>query len=424
MSDLAINGGAPAVSRPLGPYRSVGEDELAAVAAVLRSGALSGFIGAWGPGFYGGPVVQEFEAAWRAAFGVRHALTVNSATSGLIAAVGAARVGPGDEVIVPAYTMSATAMAPLVYGAIPVFVDIEPETFCLDPALVESNITARTRAIIAVNLFGHPAQLGRLRALADARGILLIEDNAQAPFASEGGRYAGTIGHVGVFSLNYHKHIHSGEGGVCVTADDDLALRIAMIRNHGENAVEGTATADLTNLIGFNFRMTEVTAAIGLAQLRHADRHVGARERVAAALTRGLGGLPGITPAQVRRDCRHVYYDYPLRFDETLVGVPRDIFADALKAEGVPNSVGYVAPLYLLPLFQQRVAIGARGFPFDLSARAYPRGLCPVTERMHERELISFALCAYAIDDEQTEQLIAAVRKVYAARDELATVAR
>jgi len=210
---------------------------------------------------------------------VKHTVSMNSATSGLFAAMGAVGIGPGDEVIVPPYTMSATAMAPLIYGGIPVFADIEEKTFGLDPAAVRKAVTPRTKAIIAVNLFGHPARLDELLEIAKERHLFLVEDNAQGPLAEDQGRYAGTLGHIGVFSLNYHKHIHTGEGGMCVTQDDDLALRLQLIRNHGENAVGPLETSDLTNLIGFNFRMTEIQAAIGIEQLKSIDEHVGRRER-------------------------------------------------------------------------------------------------------------------------------------------------
>jgi perosamine synthetase len=211
---VAIFGGIPTLSRSLRPYPSLGQAEADAVKRVVESGCLSGFYGSWGSQFLGGPVVKEFEAAWCARFGVRHAVSVNSATSGLFAAMGAIGLSPGEEVIVPPYTMSATVVAPLLYGGIPVFADIDPETFTLDVSAVEATITSRTRAIFAVNLFGQAARLAELRVLADKRGLFLIEDNAQGPLAEEYGRYAGTIGHIGVFSLNYHKHIHSGEGGL------------------------------------------------------------------------------------------------------------------------------------------------------------------------------------------------------------------
>ena len=418
-SDLAILGGPPSFTTPIKLYRAIGEEERMAVDAVMRTGVLSGYIGAWCDAFQGGPVVREFEARFAAAFGSAHAVAVNSNTTGMIAAMGAVGVSPGDEVIVPPTTMSATAMAPLVYGGIPVFVDIEPDTFCLDVEKVRDAITPKTRAILVVNIFGHPAQLRELRKLADEHGIYLIEDNAQAPMAREYGRCAGTVGHIGVFSLNYHKHIHTGEGGVCTTDDERLAKRLRMIRNHGENVVNELADGDLVNIVGFNFRLTEIQAAIGVAQLDKAERLVTRREQIANRFSQKLGALPGITPPVVRPDCRHVYYEWIGRYDEAVVGVSRELFAKALEAEGVPVSVGYVEPLYLLPIFQNRIAIGRHGFPFTLTNRTYPKGLCPVAERMHGKEMLELPVCSWEFDDDEVDLAIGAFFKVYENRDRL-----
>ena len=337
MEPLAILGGRPALDRPLPPYNSVGREELEAVLDVVRSGRLSGFYGSWGEEFLGGRCVRALEEAWCRHFKVRHAVSMNSATSGLFAAMGAIGVGPGDEVIVPAFTMSATAVAPLIYGGIPVFVDIEPETFCLDPDAVRQAISPRTKAIIAVNLFGHPARLAELLIVAGEKGLVLVEDNAQAPLAAEAGRYAGTIGAIGVFSLNYHKHIHAGEGGVCVTDDDHLAQRLQLIRNHAESIVAPIGVQDLTNLVGFNYRLTELSAAVGVEQLKKIEHHVRRREQLARRLTSGIDGLAGLAAPAVRADCRHVYYLWAARFDKHAAGISRELFSKALAAEGFPQ---------------------------------------------------------------------------------------
>jgi len=420
MKKLALLGGPPVIEGLLPAYCSVGPEEVEAVADVARSGCLSSFYGSWGDQFLGGAKVKAFENAWAEKFNVKHVISVNSATSGLIAAMGAVGLGPGDEVIVPPFTMSATVVSPLFYGAIPVFADIEPDTFCLDVKSVERALSPRTKAICAVNLFGHPAPLHELRRLADGRGTALIEDNAQGPLAMENGRYAGTIGHLGVFSLNYHKHIHTGEGGMCVTEDDRLAVRLQLIRNHGENVVEPLGIEDITNLIGFNFRMTELSAAVGLSQLRKIDRHVPRREKLAETLSRGIAGLPGLTPPKVRDGCRHVYYVWAFRFDEHTVGCSREVFIRALNAEGFPCWGGYLRPLYFLPVFQKRIAVGSKGFPFNQSEVSYEKGLCPVAERLWEKELICFETCAYDIDDVRAAKLVEAVRKVYSHRSVLA----
>ncbi|MBI4533560.1 MAG: DegT/DnrJ/EryC1/StrS family aminotransferase [Candidatus Melainabacteria bacterium] len=419
MAKLALLGGKPVLEMALASYNPMGQEELDAVTKVMRSGKLSGFVGAWGDDFDGGHTVKQFEQDWSKKFAVEHCVSVNSATSGLFAAVAAAGVGPGDEVIVPPYTMSATVMAPLVYGGIPVFADIEPDTFCLDPASVVQNITSKTKAIIVVNLFGHPAKLHELRAIADGQGIVLIEDNAQGPLASEEGKLAGTIGHIGVFSLNFHKHFHTGEGGMCVTDDSKFALKLKAVRNHGENIVEPLNIDDLTNMIGFNYRMTELCAGIGIEQLKKIDQLVSRREQIAQKLTQGIQGMSGLTPPQVRPGCRHVYYVWALRIDRNRIGVSRETFCQALRAEGVPAVPHYVKPLYWLPVFQKRIAIGSHGFPFSVSSRKYARGMCPVVEQMHLKELMYLGICSYELSDPDVAAVLAAFNKVYACLDDL-----
>jgi dTDP-4-amino-4,6-dideoxygalactose transaminase len=413
VSKLAIHGGVPIIKGALPADSTIGEAEFNAVRRVFDRGSLSGFYGSWGDEFLGGVEVKEFEKAWAKQFNVPHAISVNSATSGLYAAMGALGISPGDEVIVPPYTMSASVMAPLIYGAIPVFVDIEPETFCLDIAKVAQAITNRTKAIIAVNLFGHPAKLQELAALARAKGIYLVEDNAQGPLAMEHGQYAGTIGDIGVFSLNYHKHVHTGEGGVCVTFNSELALRLQAIRNHAENIVDPAPILDPVNMIGYNYRMTEMSAAVGISQLANIEMHVSRRQQLAEALSAGLADLEGVAVPVVRPNCRHVYYVWSARLDERTLGVSRDKFSRALAAEGFPHFVGYVRPLYLLPAFQRRIAIGRDGWPFTLTDRKYEKGMCPVAERMYEHELLCFETCAYSVNDELVEKLIGAFRKVH-----------
>lgn len=419
MKKLACKGGEPVYQKAFQPYNTMGEDEIEAVTRVVRSGKISSFIGAWCDEFDGGNEIRAFESAWAEHFDCRYAISVNSNTSGLIAAMGAVGISPGDEVIVPPYSMSATVVAPLFYGGVPVFVDIDPDTFCLDLEKVKSAITHRTRAIIAVDLFGHPAELRALRQLADERGIFLIEDAAQAPLAREYGRYAGTVGHIGVFSLNYHKHIHTGEGGMCCTNDEELALRLRAIRNHGENIVEPLGLKNITNLVGFNFRMTELSAAIGLAQLKKIDRLVDSRERIGTRLTQATRGLPGLTPPLVRDGCRHVYYVWSARYDANQTGIIREKVVEALVAEGLPVYQGYVAPLYRLPLFRNRRAIGDKGWPLNLTDRLYVDGMCPVVERMYEKELIEVHVCSHLFDEAEQQALIDGFEKVFANLDAL-----
>ena len=333
---LAIRGGIPVRSTAFAPMNSIGSEEKEAAMRVLDSGKLSGFIGAWTPEFYGGPEVKALEAEWAQYFGVRNAISVNSATSGLFAAIGALGIEPGDEVIVPPYTMSASVVAPLIYNAIPVFADIDEKYFCIDPARVEEKITSRTKAILAVDLFGHPIEGARLREIADKHGLKIIEDNAQAPLAHENGVLTGQLGDIAIFSLNYHKHIHCGEGGIVVTNDDRIAERLRLIRNHAESVVGGKEETDLANMIGFNYRMTELEAAIARCQVHKLRGIVDAIRSNCSYLAAGLEEIPCLTVPQVREGCQHSYYVMALKFDKEVAGLSRAQFMDAVKAELAP----------------------------------------------------------------------------------------
>ncbi|PCJ99941.1 MAG: pyridoxal-5'-phosphate-dependent protein [Zetaproteobacteria bacterium] len=419
MSELALLGGNPIITETFKPYKSIGDKEKSAVMEVMDSGLISGFYGSWNDKFWGGPKIQEFEAAWKKQFKVKHAISVNSNTSGLYAAMAAIGISPGDEVIISPYTMSATAMAPLGYGAIPVFADIEPETFGLDPQAVRDAISPRTKAILVTNIFGHSARLTELKAIADEHDLYLIEDNAQAPLGTENGVYCGTIGHIGIFSLNYHKHIHTGEGGMCTTNDDDLAQRLAMVRNHAEAVVDAAGVDNLVNMFGHNFRMTELSAAIGLVQLEDIEHHVRRREALSQSLSVAVAGADGIIAPHVRENCRHVYYVWAAQIDQDTLGISRSTFSKALSAEGVPNFEGYLAPLYMLPIFQKRIAMGRDGFPFNQSDVTYEAGMCPVVEDMKHNRFLGFEPCAYDLSEGEIKLIQDAFGKVLENIDDL-----
>lgn len=420
---LAMFGGRKVIDRPFRRYNPIGDEEVAAAKQVLESGVLSQFLGAWHLDFYGGPKVRAFEQAAESFFGVKHAVTVNSLTSGLITAVGAIGVEPGDEVIVSPWTMSASATAILHWNAIPVFADIEPETFCIDPASVEANISSCTRAIMAVDIFGQSADMEGLKIIAHRHGLKLISDTAQAPGARVGARFAGTLADIGGYSLNYHKHIHTGEGGILVTEDDDLAEKMRLIRNHAEAVVGPKGTAELANMIGYNFRLGEIESAIGIAQLRKLPTQIASRQRAAERLTAGLAGLPGLRLPLIRDRCTHVYYVYPLLLDVETLGVNRQSIKDALEAEGVIGLAAGYQNLHLLPMYQNKVAYGSKGFPWTspICRRevSYSKGICPVAERMHDETFLGFGLCMFEFSDSEIDLVVEAFRKVWANLDRL-----
>jgi dTDP-4-amino-4,6-dideoxygalactose transaminase len=414
---LAILGGSPTIPEKFPPYNPYGREEVDAAREVIESGVLSRFLGTWHEDFYGGEKVRAFERAWAQYFQVGHAVAVNSATSGLIAAVGALGVEPGDEIIVTPWTMCATATSILVWNAIPVFADIEPETFNLDPKSIEKNITPLTKAILVADIFGHAADLDPIMALARKHGLKVIEDAAQAPAALYHGRYAGTIADIGVFSLNYHKHIHTGEGGVCVTNDPVLEERMQLIRNHGEAVVSGKGVTDLTNMIGFNFRLGEIEAAMGIEQLKKLRRLTDEKSRAGSRLSSGLADLKGLHTPVVKDGCTHVYYVYPLKIDVNSLEVLRPKMVAALRAEGVPGlSEGYTN-LHLLPMYQKIMAYGSKGFPWVKEVYrgsvSYHKGICPIAEDLQDNSMIGLSLCLHNYTDRETDLVIQAFHKVW-----------
>ena len=421
--DLALNGGTPAIPAPLELFQAMGEDEVQAASEVVRTGVLSAFIGAPGEYFLGGPQVRAFEKKAADYFGVKHAVSVNSWTSGLIAAVGAIGIEPGDEIITTPWTMSATAMAILHWNAIPVFADIDRESFNIDPKSVESQIGPRTRAIMAVDIFGQSADMTALRGIADRHGLKLLTDTAQAPGARTGNRFTGTLADIGGFSLNYHKHIHCGEGGVLVTDDDRMAERLQLIRNHAESVIKSDDPAELANMIGYNFRMGEIEAAIASVQLDKLEPRVASRQRAARQLDEGLAGLEGLTTPKVEPGGTHVYYVYGMILDTEALGVDRTKVVEALKAEGVPGIFGGYQNLHLLPIFRNRIAYGTQGFPWSLAEREvrYGPGTCPVAEELHQRSFMGINLCMCEYPPEDVDRVVAAFRKVWANLDALKT---
>lgn len=420
---LALLGGSRVIQKTFKRYNSIGVEEVQAAKQVIESGVLSQFLGTWHEDFYGGPKVREFEQACADYFGVKHAVTVNSATSGLIAAVGAIGIEPGDEVIVSPWTMCASATAILHWNAIPVFADIEPETFNIDPKSVEANITPRTKAIVAVDIFGHSADMDALMAIAARHGLKVISDSAQAPGVFYNDRYAGTLAHVGSYSLNYHKHIHTGEGGILVTDDDDLCERMQLIRNHAEAVVEGKGTTNLVNMIGYNFRLGEIECAMGIEQLKKLERYIASRQHSAERLTEGLKGLLGLRTPVVKPGCTHAYYMYPMVLDVDSLGVGRDRICEALVAEGVEGLSPHYVNLHLLPVFQKKIAYGSKGFPWtsEICYRDvdYGRGICPTAEEMQSKKYLGFAMCLNDLSDEDVDLIVAAFRKVWNQMDTL-----
>lgn len=415
---LALLGGPAVIRRPIKAFNTIGEEELAAVTQVVRSGLLSGYIGARGEAFMGGPRVRALEADAARYFQVKHAVAVNSWTSGLIAAIGAIGLEPGDEVITTPWTMVATATAILHWNGIPLFADIDPTTFNIDPASVEALISPRTRAIMAVDIFGQSADMVALRDIASRHHLKLLSDTAQAPGATtQNGKFAGTLADIGGFSLNYHKHIHCGEGGILVTNDDRYAARLRLIRNHAEAVVDTDDAHELSNMLGFNFRLGEMEAAIAIEQLKKLEANVAGRRATVAALDAGLSQLRGLQTPKVVSGNTHVYYVYGMTCDFAALGTSRARVVEALRAEGVPGLVSGYQNIHLIPLFRNKIAYGTQGFPWNSvyceRDITYAPGLCPVAEKLHTETFLGINVCLNDYAEEDVALVVAAFHKVW-----------
>ena len=427
-NELAIFGGSPIKSDAYSIHTTnIGEEEEAAVLRVMRSQHLSGFSARLGERFLGGEAVQSFEKALATSFGADYVITVNSATSGLHCALYAAGVKNGDEVITSSFTMSATASAISMCNATPVFCDIEDQTFGIDPTKVEDLISEKTKAILAVNIFGHGASLSKLRDLADKNNIALIEDSAQSPLIKYKDKLCGMHGDIGVFSLNYHKAIQTGEGGFAITNDKNLADRMRYLRNHGEVVIGPANRLDMIDMVGYNYRMTEIESAIGEVQLKKLSELNSVRKNLAHRLKSQLKDFDFLSEPIIKEDCDHGFYLFPVKFNSERIGISREIFVKAMQAEGLAIGYGYVLPVHLQPMYQlhmKNIHDDYKGFGLENLTNKnqyqmhfndsvdYRQGTCPITEKMHFEEIITTDICKYPNLESDIDDFCEGIHKI------------
>jgi perosamine synthetase len=403
-SRLAIDGGEPVRTKPF-PSRAAGfgEEEMAHLRDVVESGHLFRV---------GGAKTQELEERFAALLGMKHAQAVTSGTAALHTAIGAVNPDPGDEIITTPLTDMGTVIGIIYQNAIPIFADVEPGGYHLDPDSVAREITPRTKAIIVVHLWGMAARMDEFLALGREHGIPIIEDCAQAYLTEYKGKLAGTMGRMGCFSLQQSKHMTCGDGGLIVTNDDDLADRARLFGDKGWDR----SAADRGHLfVGMNYRITELQSAVALAQLGRVEEFVARRRKLGDLLTEKISGIPGVYAPADSTVSGNTYWFYPLRVDGDELGMTKERFIAALGAEGVPAWVWLAGqPLYMFDALRLQRTFGNSHHPFDCACASrrvtYEAGICPNAEKT-VAQLVTLTLHEFYTEDDVAD-MAAAIHKV------------
>jgi len=367
----------------------IDEDDIAAVVQVLRSDWLTT-----------GPMVEKFEEAVAKFVGAKYAVGVSSGTAALHAAMYAAGIGAGDEVIVPTMTFVATANSVVFQRGIPVFADVDPDMLLIDPTIVEAKITSRTKAIVAVDYAGQPCDYDALRAVADRYGLILIADSCHSLGARYKGKKVGALGDLNVFSFHPVKHITTGEGGMVVTNNPDYSGKMRRFRNHGittdhrQRAEQGSWYYELVDL-GFNYRLTDFQCALGLSQLRKLPAWIARRQEIAQFYNTAFGEMSAIRPLEVRDGVLHAYHLYVVQLNIGKLRTDRSTIFQKLRAKNIGVNVHYI-PVHLHPYYREQFGTGP--------------GLCPVSEAAYE-QLITLPLFP-GMDNDGAKHIITTVCKV------------
>lgn len=404
---LALTGGTPVRQKRFPSWPIHDESDAQAVADVIRSGI-------WG---LGGRNISEFEKRFAAYQDAPYGVVTCNGTVSLLLALIALGVGPGDEVLIPAYTFIATASSVLQAGAVPVMVDIDPDTYCMDPEAAEAAITPRTACIVPVHVAGHPADLDRLGEIAKRHKLALLEDAAQAHGAQWKGRGVGSYGDLGTFSFQASKNLASGEGGMIVSCNELLANMCLAYRNCGR--WEGGSGA--RRVLGYNLRMTEMQAALLLSQMKRLDEQTRLRNENGIYLAEKLSEIEGIRPLKRdERTTRHAYHLFVFRFDASVWGIPLNVFLEALSAEGIPCSRGYL-PLYRDPAFipfGQSCPAAWEGIGDQLARVDYQQLFLSVTEKASS-EAVWLTQSILLGTKEDMDDIVTAVAKLWEGREQL-----
>ena len=334
------------------PTNKIGKKEITSVVKILKSGNLSNFLGEKHPDFFGGKYVKKFENDLCKFYNSKYAITVNSWTSGLVAIFGSLDLKRGDEVILPPWTMTACMASILNWDLVPVFCDIEKETFNIDPKKIEKLITKKTKAILGVDIFGHPVNIPAIKKICKKNNLRFILDCAQSPLSKYKNKFSSEYADVAGYSFNYHKHISTGEGGVILTSNKEIARKLQLIRNHGEIVVDKKEKKN-HNILGFNFRLGEIESAIGIEQLKKLKRIVKKKQTLAKFLNKFLQKFDGIITPIVQNNFTHSYYVYAMRINKNLIKTHKKEIEKFIKLENLPIGTKY-STLYNANILKNR----------------------------------------------------------------------
>ncbi len=394
-------------------YNSIGKEEIAAAKKVLKSGILSDFVGSKSKKFLGGHFVQKFENKIQKYFKVKYAVTTNSWTSGLITALGALKIKPGDEVICTPWTMSACAISILHWNAIPVFVDIDKKTFNFNLENLKKKITKKTKVILAVDIFGQSENINEIRKIIKNKKIHILSDSAQAIGSKYKNKFSGTFADIGGYSLNSHKHINTGEGGIIVTNQKDLAERCRLIRNHAESVTKSNSKKELINLIGYNFRLGEIESAIGIEQLKKLNKIIKFRKKLAFTIINKIKNLPGLQTPVLKKNFTHSFYVIPFVLDLSKLKHNRKNIIQILSKAGVVGLNEGYQNLHRLPIFKKKIAYGPNGFPWNNFNKkiTYKKGDCKVAEELQDKSFFYLSLCSYDFKIEHMKKFANIINK-------------
>lgn len=403
MEKLAIHGGPVVKQTPFTKGKRFGLEEARHLLEALEQNTLF---------YHFGTKVKAFLDEFNKLYGTRFSVATSSGTGALHTALGAAGITVGDEIITSPVTDHGTMIGILYQNAVPVFADLNPYTYNMDPASVEAKITKRTKAIIVVHLAGNPCDMDPLMEIARKHRLKVIEDCAQSYLATYKGRLLGTIGDYGCFSTNDFKHISTGDGGIVTvnSGDEQDYYHVHAFADKNYKRLGPVVSRDIASLAP-NYRMTELQGAVGIAQVQKLQWICERRYEIGEKISEGLRDLDGIDPPQITDGGKSTYWFYMLRVDETELGCSRNEFSAALKAEGIPNEAGYIPKvLYLHELFQSKRAYPESDFPFGLHDITYAEGDCPHAEKILQ-SAIKIPISEF-YSEQDVEDIIQAIRKV------------